>query len=74
MIWTARLAMLFVGFVVGGVMLNVYYAVCVFLSVTMLGIENEAFHTAQYWVCLIAGFVTAFLLMRRVWPRSAASL
>jgi hypothetical protein len=74
MIWIARLAIIFAGFVVAGVMLNVYYAVCIFFSAILLGIENEAFHTVQYWVCLIAGFVTTFLLMRRVWPRSATSV
>lgn len=73
MIWIARLAILFAGFIVGGVMLNVYYAVCIFFSVTLLGVENETFHTALYWACLIAGFATSFFLMRRVWPRCAAA-
>lgn len=70
MIWLGRLAILFTGFIVAGVMLNVFYAVCCFFSVFLLGIENETFHTIQYWVCLIAGFIASFFLMRRVWPHS----
>jgi hypothetical protein len=73
MVWLARLLLIPIGFLIGRVMLNVYYAFCVFFSITLLGIENETFHSVEYWACLIAGFVTSFLLMRRAWPRQSES-
>ena len=68
MIWITRLAILFAGFIVGGVFLNLYYLAFCFVTIFLLGIENETFLSVQYWVCFVAGFGTSFLLMRRVWP------
>lgn len=70
MIWIHRLAILFAGFVVGGVAMNLYLLVCCFISVFALGITDTLFLAVQYWVCLIAGFATAVFLLRRAWPRS----
>jgi len=67
----ARIALLFlllmVGVLVVGGMLNFYNAMACFFSVFLLGVKNETFYSVQYWTCLIAGFGTAFFLMRRVW-------
>lgn len=64
------LLLLFVGVVVGAVFLNIYYAVCTFFSVTLLGIENGTFHQFEYFVCLVAAFLSSFVLMWCVWPGS----
>lgn len=71
MIWIGRLAIIFAGFVVAGVFLNLYYALCCFFTVFLLGIQNDLFHSAQYWSCLVAGVATACFLMRRTWPRAS---
>ena len=67
----ARLAIIFAGFIVGGVFLNIYYAVCCFFTIFLLRIDSESILVeALYWLCLAAGFVTSFLLMRKVWPKT----
>ena len=59
----------FVGFIVAGVFLNLYYMAWCFL----LGTRSESITTTGYWVCLIAGIATACWLMQRMWSGSPPS-
>lgn len=64
----ARLAILFVGFLVFGAFLNLFVIVSSMLFAVALGIRNEAFYQVQYWVCFAVAAVISAVLMSRVWP------
>ena len=66
----ARIAIVFAGIIVAGVLLNVYILVATFTVGAVLsgmGFTREQEFAMLYWPCLIAGFVSAFFLMRPVW-------
>ncbi len=64
-----RGALIFIGLILAGVFLNLYFIVYAFFGIFLLGIESkEAFNTA-YFICLILGSLTAFFLIRIVWPK-----
>lgn len=65
----ARLATLFVGFIVFGAFLNLFVLLSSMLFAVVLGIRNEAFYQVQYWVCFAVAAVISVVLMSRVWPR-----
>lgn len=65
-----RIAIVFAGIVVAGALLNVYILAATFTVgpiLGALGVSSEHEFTLLYWPCLIAGFVSAFFLMRPVW-------
>jgi hypothetical protein len=68
MIWIIRVALILAGLLLGAVILNIYLVFSSFVTVYLLGIEHATFRSVQYWVCLAAGYVTSFCLMRSIWP------
>lgn len=68
MIWLTRLAILFAGFIVAGVFFNLYYLAFCIVTIFALGIKNELILSIQSWICFVAGFGTAYYLMRGTWP------
>jgi hypothetical protein len=67
----ARAAIIFAGLVLCGVFLNVYFIFLCFITVFLLGIKGEFFFEVQRWICLIAGAITAFYVLRPIWPKQA---
>ena len=66
----ARIAIVFAGIIVAGVLLNVYLLAATFTVGAVLsgmGFTREQEFTLLYWPCLVAGFVSAFFLMRPAW-------
>lgn len=66
----AKLAIVFVGIIVAGVFLNLYYAVFAFFTVLLLGINSQLVFTVQYWICCAAGVATSVVLVRKIWPET----
>ena len=64
----ARIALVFAGFIVAGVFLNIYYLVFTFFTVFLLGVDSKIVLNVQYWICFVAGIATSFFLMRKAWP------
>ncbi len=60
--------MLFVGFILAGVFLNLYYLAFSIVAVFFFGLENEFVLNIAYWVCLVAGLITSFCVIRKAWP------
>ena len=67
-----RIALVFAGIILTGVLLNVYYVVCAFFTVFLLGINSDTIFTIQYFICLAAGAATSFFVMRKAWPQNKA--
>ena len=71
-----KLAILFAGFIVAGVFLNIYFMLANLLLLPLLislqlnfGIHlpSETVCGPLYWICFAAGFVTSFFIMRPAW-------
>lgn len=63
-----RIALVFVGFILFGVFLNLYFMVYAFLGIFVLGIDNQSIHDFAYWVSFALGGATTIKLIRKVWP------
>lgn len=63
-----KITILFCGFIVAGVFVNLYFMPLSLATTLLLGIDNKIVLQIEYWICFAAGFVTAFFLMREVWP------
>jgi hypothetical protein len=64
----AKIAILFCGFIVAGVFLNLYFMPLSMITIRLLGIDNLIVLQVEYWICFAAASVTAFFLMRQGWP------
>jgi uncharacterized membrane protein AbrB (regulator of aidB expression) len=70
-----KLAILFAGFIVAGVFMNLYAIMASLMLIPMLislqlnfGVDlHKQLSTPLYWICLAAGVITAFLVMRPAW-------
>ena len=71
-----KLAILFAGFIVAGVFLNLYMLAISFMLIPMLislrlnfgfTLRGSEVYGPAYWVCLAAGVITAFFIMRPAW-------
>jgi hypothetical protein len=67
------LALIFVGFILVGVFLNLYYLAFCAVAGFLVGLENQLVLNIAYWVCVVAGVVTAFYIMRKAWPTKVAA-
>ncbi len=66
----ARLAVLFAAFIVAGAFLNLYmFAASLVLAppIATLGVPSEFLFTPLYVVCLFAGILSSFFVMRPAW-------
>ncbi len=68
-VWFAfkLIAFIFAGFILTAVFLNLFVLGCSFFTAFLLGITNEMVFTVQYWLCLAAGAVVSFWILRRAW-------
>jgi hypothetical protein len=64
-----KIAVVFVGILLAGVFLTVYGVFLSLITGLLLGIKDGPIIDAQYWVCLLAGSITSFVVMRRAWPK-----
>lgn len=68
-----RIALIFVGFILTGVFLNLYYLAFTMVAIVALGVENRLALETAYWVCLFAGIATTFYVLRNAWPRESGA-
>ena len=64
----AQIAIVFCGIIVAGVFLNLYMLPLSWLTIYVLGVDSQVVFRVEYWICFAAAFVTAFFLMRKIWP------
>lgn len=64
-----KVLLVFAGVFLALILLNAYYLLFCIVFVTALGVENEVFLSAGYWISLVAGAVTSVALLRRAWPK-----
>lgn len=69
----AKIGLTILGILLTGVLLNVYLVLTTIFTITLLGIESDAAFNVQYAVCLLAGAVSSFFLLRRAWPKAKAA-
>ena len=65
----AKVTLVLVGILLAGVFLNVYGVLLSLITGLLLGIEDGSIIEAQYWVCLLAGSIPSFVVMRKAWPK-----
>ncbi len=64
----ARLAIVFVGFIVFGVALNIYFLIFTVATVGVLGIESSILSNVLLAISYLLGAATAIYLVRKIWP------
>ena len=64
----AKGAIVFAGMVLASVLATLYALPTAFIAAMLPGSDSLAFAIGLYLVCLAAGGVTSFFLMRKSWP------
>jgi len=67
----AKIAIVFAGMIVAMMFARMYAFALIFVTGTLLGIDNTTFFLVQYVGCLVAGAVSAYSLMRKAWPTTS---
>jgi drug/metabolite transporter (DMT)-like permease len=67
----AKIAIVFLAPIIAMVFTTMCGFALFFFTYTLLGIDSPASFFVQYLGCLVAGAISAFLLLRKAWPRSA---
>jgi hypothetical protein len=68
--FVAGCAIIFAGFVLVGVFLNLYLLTLSFLTVFVLGLTGPGWLNLQYWICFAGGVYTSYILLRSAWQSS----
>jgi hypothetical protein len=65
----AKVVLVLVGILLAGVFLNVYGVFLALITGLLLGIKDGPIVVIEYWLCLLAGSITSFAVIRRAWPK-----
>ena len=65
----ARLAIIFVGFILFGVALNICFLIFTVATVGVLGIESSFLSNVLLAISYLLGAATAIYLVRKIWPK-----
>ena len=68
-----RAALLFVGVILVGVFLNLYYLIFSMFAVAALGVESKLVLDAAFWLCLVIGMATTYYILRGPWANAVAT-
>lgn len=66
----AKIALVFAGFIVWGVVTNLILLVLGFFTIFILGMGPKTVQV-QFWICAVPGLYITYRLLRPGWPKPA---